>query len=196
MRIQEIVSKLSEEEKMKYIDSTASEYFRDFYYSKEFSCVLNKLNSNEKLTEEEWQFLMEKLYLVTYKATLEEERLNFIDKINYIINRIGAKVFKKGKIHNECVKILTFLESAKLEKEINDDLTNGFERVEKNKSEDDLDILLKQHREAVIFRNNQDSFVKLYRYGQIGIMTNCEIIYMDCMDRSFIREKELVKEYK
>ena len=196
MEIREIVSKLDNEEKMKYIDSTASEYFRNVYYSKEFSCVLEKLDSKEKLADEEWEYLFEKLYLVTYKATLEEDQLNIMDKINYVINKVCVKVFKKGKLYNESVKMLAFLESVKLEKEINADLIEGLERLEESKNELDLDILLKQHREAVIFRNNQDAFLDSYRDGQTGVMTSDELLYMDCMDRTFIREKELVKEYK
>ena len=196
MEIQEIVRKLDENEKMKYIDSTASEYFRDVYYSKEFSCVLTKLDSKERLTNDEWQYLLEKLYLVTYKAVLEEDNLSIMDKINFVINRVGTKVFKKGKIHNECVKMLAFLESIRLEKDINIDLVNGLERIENNKNETDLDVLLRQHREAVIFRNNQDAFIDSYKSGITGIMTSDEELYMDCMDRAYIREKELVKEYK
>ena len=104
--------------------------------------------------------------MVNYKAVLEEDPLNIIDKIHYAINKIGVKVFRKGKIHNECVKMLAFIESIKLEEEINDDLSIGFDKVESSKSDTDLDILLKQHREAVIFRDNQDAFLDSYKEGK------------------------------
>ena len=186
---------LSEDEKKMYVDSTANQYFRNIYYSKEFSTIVSKLDSKEKLTEEEWAYLTTRLFMVTYKATLEEDSLNCLDKINYLINKIGVKIFKKGKIHNECVKLLAFLESIKLEEEINTDLSNGLERVEMSRSDTDLDILLRQHREAVIFRDCQDAFIDSYREGKNGVMTDNDLLYMDSMDRSYIREKELVKEY-
>lgn len=195
MNIHDIIEKLDESEKLMYIESTASSYFRTIYYSKKFSSIVGKLDSKDKLTEDEWQYLFERLYMVTYKAVQEEDSLSVVDRVNYVINRIGAKVFRKGKVHNECVKMLAFLESIKLECEINRDLTKGFDRLEISRKETDLDILLKQHREAAMFRDNQDAFIDSYKVGQPGVMTNDDMLYMDCMDRAYIREKELVKEY-
>lgn len=196
MNMEMATADLSNDEKLKYIDSTANQYFRTIYYSKEFSNIVSKLDSKEKLTEEEWTYLINRLFMVTYKANLEEDPFNSLDKINYLINKIGVKIFKKGKIHNECVKMLAFLESVKLEEEINNDLFNGLERAEKSKNDTDLDILLRQHREAVIFRDNQDAFLDSYKESKMGYMTDDEILYIDCMDRAYIREKNLVKEYK
>ena len=195
MNIHDIVEKLDDSEKEMYIESTASSYFRTIDYSEKFSSIVGKLDSKDKLTDEEWKYLMEKLYLVTYKAVQEEDSLDFVDKMNYVISRIGAKVFRKGKIHNEYVKMLAFLESVKLECEINRDLSDGFERVNLSRKETNLDILLRQHREAAMFRDNQDAFIDSYRIEQPGVMTNDDMLYMDCMDRAYIREKELVKEY-
>ena len=196
MNMEMATADLSNDEKLKYIDSTANQYFRTIYYSKEFSNIVSKLDSKEKLTEEEWTYLINRLFMVTYKANLEEDPFNSLDKINYLINKIGVKIFKKGKIHNECVKMLAFLESVKLEEEINNDLFNGLERAEKSKNDTDLDILLRQHREAVIFRDNQDAFLDSYKESKMGYMTDDEILYIDCMDRAYIREKNLVKGYK
>lgn len=196
MNILNIVKKLSHEEKMLYIDSNANMYFRNIYYSKNFSKIVEKLNSNDKITNEEWEYLVDRLSLVTYKAIIEEDSSNVIDKISYVLNRIGAKVFKEGKIHNECVKMLAFLESIKLEKEINLDLLDGLDRLDVEKSEIVLEILLRQHREAAIFRDNQDAFIDSYNKGQMGVMTTDDLLYMDCMDRAYNREKDLVKEYK
>lgn len=196
MNIDVAIKKMDNAEKMMYIDSTANGYFRNIYYSKEFSSIVAKLDSKEKLTAEEWDYLLVRLFMVNYKAVLEEDTLNIIDKIHYAINRIGVKVFKKGKIHNECVKMLAFIESIRLEGEINDDLSMGFDKVESSKSDTDLDILLKQHREAVIFRDNQNAFLDSYKDGKMGVMTDDDLLYIDCMDRAFLREKNLVKEYK
>ena len=190
------IADLSDEEKMMYIDSTANQYFRNLYYSKKFASIVSKLDSKENLSSDEWNYLMSRLYMVAYKATMEEDTLSLVDRIHYVINKIGVKVFKKGKIHNECVKMLTFLESVNLEEEINSDLLDGIERVENSMNASDLDILLRQHREAAIFRDSQDAFMDSYKEGKTGIMTDNDILYMDSMDRAYIREKELVKEYK
>ncbi|MBR5370051.1 MAG: hypothetical protein IK137_01970 [Bacilli bacterium] len=196
MNIHDIIEKLDDSEKLMYTENTASSYFRNIYYSKKFSSILGKLDSKDKLSDDEWQYLFERLYVVTYKAIQEEDSLSIVDKVNYVINRIGTKLIRKGKVHNESVKMLAFLESIKLECEINRDLTYGFDRVKTSRSETDLDILLKQHRESAVFRDNQDAFIDSYKVGQPGVMTNDDMLYMDCMDRAYIREKELVKEYK
>ena len=196
MNILDVLENIDVDEKMIYMDSTANEYFRYTYYSREGTAIISKLDSNEKLTDDEWKYLISRLFMVTYKAYQEEDNLSFIDKINYVINKIGIKVFKKGKIHNECVKLLAFLESIRLEIEINDDLSDGLEKVENSRKEEDLNTLLKQHREALIFRDNQDAFLDSCRNDAKGVITDDEDSYIDSMDRSYIREKELVKEYK
>lgn len=196
MVLQNVIDSLSESERVIYEAQTASEYFRYIFYSKESLTISKKLETSEKLNNFEWDYLMKRLFLVTVKAIEEENSTSIVDKINYVINKVAVKVLKKGKVHSECVKMLSFIESLRLECEINDDLSNGFERVEKSKNEQELDILLRQHREAALFRDNQDAFLDSYKNGKVGIMSDDELLYMDCMDRAFIREKELVKEYK
>ena len=48
----------------------------------------------------------------------------------------------------------------------------------------------------VLFRDNQDAFLNLYEKGITGVMTKEELTCIESMDRCYIREKELVKEYK
>ncbi len=196
MVLQNVIDGLSESERVIYEAQTASEYFRYIFYSKESLTISKKLETSEKLNNFEWDYLMKRLFLVTVKAIEEENSTSIVDKINYVINKVAVKVLKKGKVYSECVKMLSFIESLRLENEINDDLSNGFERVKKSKNEQELDILLRQHREAALFRDNQDAFLDSYKNGKVGIMSDDELLYMDCMDRAFIREKELVKEYK
>lgn len=196
MVLQNIIDGLSESERVIYEAQTASEYFRYIFYSKESLTISKKLETSEKLNNFEWDYLMKRLFLVTVKAIEEENSTSIVDKINYVINKVAVKVLKKGKVYSECVKMLSFIESLRLENEINDDLSNGFERVKKSKNEQELDILLRQHREAALFRDNQDAFLDSYKNGKVGIMSDDELLYIDCMDRAFIREKELVKEYK
>ena len=196
MDMQMATSDLDEDEKMKYIDSTASEYFRSVYYSKQFSKIVEKLNSKENLSKEEWDYLMRRLFMVTYKASMEEDELGTIDKINYIINKICIKVLRRGRLYSESVKMLASLESNRLANEINNDLFAGMERVEESMDVADMNLLLKQHREALIFRDNKKAFMDSYKKGRTGVITSDELLFMDLMDRAYIREKNLVKEYK
>lgn len=195
MKLQRIITNENETEKIKYINGTANDFFKDSYNSEKFHSIVDKLNSKDKLTEDEWVYLIEKLYIVTYKAILEEDELSILDNINYIINKLYVKIFKNGKIHDECIKMLAFIECIKFEKEINSDLSKYLEQIKKDKNEEDLDILIRQHIEALIFRDNQDAFLDSYRNGEVGIMTANDKLYMDSMNKAFIREKGLVKEY-
>lgn len=190
------ISDLDNDEKLSYIDSTANEYFRNVYYSEKFSSIVSKLDSKEELSEDEWNYLINRLYMVAYKATMEEDSFDIIDGINYVVNRVGVFLFKKGIIYNECAKMLVFLDSIRIEKDINKDLLLGIELVENSRDVLDLSILLRQHREAVLFRDNQDAFLNLYEKGITGVMTKEELTCIESMDRCYIREKELVKEYK
>lgn len=195
MKLQRIITNENETEKIKYINGTANDFFKDSYNSEKFHSIVDKLNSKDKLTEDEWVYLIEKLYIVTYKAILEEDELSILDNINYIINKLYVKIFKNGKIHDECIKMLAFIECIKFEKEINSDLSKYLEQIKKDRNEEDLDILIRQHIEALIFRDNQDAFLDSYRNGEVGIMTANDKLYMDSMNKAFIREKGLVKEY-
>lgn len=197
MVLEEAINSLTESERALYEAQTASEYFRFLYYSLDFTKILKKLNMKEKLSDKEWDYLIKRLFLVTVKAMDEEDSINLADKVSYTINKIGTKVFKKdGNIYNECVKMVAFIDSINMEEIINEDLLNGLELIEEGKKETELDILLKQHREASIFRDNQDAFFNSYKDSKTGKITEQEQVFMNSMERSYIREKNLVKEYE
>ena len=197
MVIQEVIKSLNDNERVLYEAQTASEYFRFLYYSSSFINILKKLNNKEKLNDREWDYLIKRLFLVTCKAIDEEDSINVVDRITYILNKIGVKVFKEdGHIYNECMKMVEFIESIYMEQEINEDLLLGLDKIETERNETELDILLKQHREASVFRDNKDAFYTEYNNSKKGVISDSESAYMDSMDRSYIREKELVKRYK
>lgn len=195
MNLHRVIEKLDEDEKEIYINSTASSYLKRVYKSEKFSKIIGKLDTKEKLTDAEWTYVLEKLLLVTNKAILEEDQLSFLDKFKYLIDKIIVKVLKDGKIYNECMKMIAFMASIKLEKDINIDLSIGLAVVEESKNNTDLDILLKQHREASLFRDSQDAFLDSYRVSIAGVMSDDEAACIDSMDKYYNNEKELVKEY-
>jgi hypothetical protein len=195
MELNSVIKSLSPQEKKAYETQTASEYFRHLYYSQDFIKILDKMDTTELLSDKEWTYLLERLFLVTYKALSEEDTVSFMDRLTYMVNSIAIKVFKSGKLHTECEKMMKFINSVIYEREINEELVNGLEMVENSRSESELSILINQHREAAIFRDNQDAFIDSYKESNTGSMSNQDIVNMNCMDRAYFRVKELVKEY-
>ena len=191
------LDQLDEEERNMYIENSTGQCFRNMYYSEKFSPILGKLNTKEKLTSEEWEYIVTRLFLITCKAKIEELDVTFTDKIMYLLSKLGVRVsIKDGHLYNECFKMIRFVDSIDQEKDINRDLTEGLCRVFNGGSDSDLDILLKQHREAIVFRDNQDGYLDSYRESSGGYISDKEKIFLSSMSRAYIREKELVKEYK
>ena len=134
MELNSIVKSLSPQEKNAYETQTASEYFRYVYYSQNFIEILKKMETTELLSDEDWNYLLEKLYLVTCKAISEEDSVSFMDKVTYMVNKIATKVFRSGKVHTECEKMIKFIDSVIFEEDINEDLVRGLEIVEDSRS--------------------------------------------------------------
>lgn len=197
MKLNKIVDELSDEEKKIYWTQSTNDYFRSLYYSKEFIPILKKLASNDKLDKEEWEFVIKRLFLVTCKAMAEEDNVTYVDMFRYMLSKIGQTFsIKDGHLYNECVKMIEFIDSISMEKDINNDLLCGLDIIKNSDNPTDLDILLKQHREAAIFRDNQDSYLEAYKNSYKGFITDSERAYINSMHRSYEREKNLVKEYE
>lgn len=166
------------------------------YIKKEqrFASLIEKNINREALTDEEWEYILFRLYLVIGKAVTEEEKVTFKDHILSFLSKIGAKISKKDKpIYNECIKMIKFVRSFKSEKDINTDVLNGFDVVLENKEATDLDILLEQLEESRIFRTNRDAFMRAYGDSVYGVFSTEERMYMRAYERAYDREKELCK---
>lgn len=197
MELLNALDRLNEEERNMYIENSTRQCFTNMYYSEEFACILKKLNTNEKLASEEWDYIVTRLFLITCKAKTEEMKVTFMDRIIYLLSRLGLKIgTKDGNFYNECFKMIRFIDSIDKEKEINRDLADGLTRVFNDGNDTNLDILIRQHREANIFRNNQDEYIDIYKESSSGIINANEKMYISSMNSAYIREKELVKEYK
>ena len=197
MELNKIINELNPEEKNIYLTQSASNYFRLMHYSEKFIPILEKLESRKKLTIEEWDYLVKRLFLITCKAIAEEDNITFMDRISYTLSKIGSVIFiKDGNLYNECIKMVEFIDSINMEKSINSDLLVGLNTVKSKVDDNLLGILIKQHREASIFRDSQNLFVEEYINSIDGPITNLEEVYINSMHGSYKREKELVKEYK
>ena len=197
MKLNKIINELNPEEKNIYLTQSASNYFRLMHYSEKFIPILEKLETRKKLTIEEWDYLVKRLFLITCKAIAEEDNVTYVDMFHYTLSKIGQTFsIKDGHLYNECVKMIEFIDSISMEKDINNDLLCGLDIIKNSDNPTDLDILLKQHREAAIFRDNQDAYFDAYRDSYKGFITDSERAYINSMHRSYEREKNLVKEYE
>ena len=64
-----------------------------------YKYVENKLKSNEKLSEEEWDLLLNRLYLVTCKSIIEEDKVGIVDDVLSVIGKAGM-FFSKNERAN------------------------------------------------------------------------------------------------
>jgi hypothetical protein len=141
--------------------------------------------------------LFKRLFAVTCKAIQENEKLTFIDKIIYLFSRIGFNMSKlDSKAYNECYKMMEYIESIKMNKDINEDLLKGLEIVGNGRDYKNLDILLKQHNEACTYREYKDMFFDSYKKSENSRISYEERIAINSFTRSYAKEKELVKRYK
>ena len=75
-----------------------------------------------------WKYLFEKLYLVTYKSLLEENKHYALDGVLYLFCKIGMFFTKKGTfMYNEYYKMFQMSQSVFRTREVNDDLLLGLE---------------------------------------------------------------------
>ena len=195
--LNEIIDDMDNEEKEKYFMESSSKYFRYLYTSKKFESILDKLDNNCIIDEDEWLFLFKRFFAVTCKAMEENEKLSFIDKVIYMFSKIGFKISKlDSKLYNECYKMIEYIKSIKMNKDINSDLIHGLEKVGTGRDYKKLDILLKQHTVACTYREYKDMFYEYYKKSNNSNMSYEERISISAFHRQYKNEKELVKKYK
>ncbi|MBR2827897.1 MAG: hypothetical protein IKE70_01525 [Bacilli bacterium] len=195
MDIEKLLKEMDEEERVFYLHSTASDYFNHIYNHSD-SSFKKKIEKSEKLNEEEWEEVLKKLFLVTTKAVAEEEKIIVLDSLFYMISKICKTIsFKDSAFHNECEKMMNYLWGMKKEKDVNRDLVYGYHVVLENRDESDLDILLRQHEEAAIFRDLKGYYDQEYNNTKTGSISRLEKMYANSMKRSYKRGVELTKKY-
>lgn len=189
-----LVSSLDKEEKDIFMKKTATDYYHYLEEQKEFLIAQKHLLQNEKLSDKEWRYMINKLFLVSCRALAEEGKITFADKIFFYISQLGMKVSKKNQfIYNECYKMVEFVHSLQWEKEINEDLLEKLDLVIDTYEESELDTLLKMHNEASIFRSNQDAFIEAYHEADPGYLSQKEKMYIHSFKMAYQKEKEFSK---
>ncbi len=179
------------------VEGSCREYYNYLINNDEFKRVISKVDSDEKLNDDEWLYILERLSIVSYKSLQEEEKVEFADKFYSLVCRIGMRVFKNNShMYNECLKMFKLIEFMKNRVEIDKDLYLGYDIVDDNRDENSLAILIKQHMEANIFRNNSEYYSDCFEESLAGSISSKDRVSMNATTYSYQREKELVKKYK
>ena len=193
----DIIDEMDEYERNFYNMESASKYFGYLYYHGRFHEIAEKIENDYIIKEEEWVFMFKKLFAVTCRAISEEESLRFIDKVINMFSKIGIHLTKlDSDAYNECYKMIEYINSIKMAKDINKDLIYGLEVVGSSRDYKDAKNLLRQHHAASNFRDNKDGFFDSYRKNENSRITYDERIAINSFNRFYSKEKELVKKYE
>ena len=164
--------------------------------TEEFQQIQKKLNQNDKLSDWDWNYLLPRLYLIACYYASEEEKMTLKEKLICLHNKlIMATNEKWSPIYTECYKLVEALTSFEKEVEINRDLFFGEDIVSSTFDEEDLKILLSQHKEASIFHQNREVYIKEFVESPIGEISSNARLYIHAYKRAYATERELVKQY-
>ncbi|MBQ6324117.1 MAG: hypothetical protein IJI22_04755 [Bacilli bacterium] len=194
MNIEELISKMTIEEKEVFQSGTASEYYE--YVIEEFA-LKEKIQNIKNIDEDSFNFILEKLYLVVGKAVLEDGDYTFGDEVlKKLVTKLMRSRFTSEPVSNECYKFINYLEALKKGIEINEDLLDGHDVVLESGDVNDLKTLYGQHEEANLFRTNYEYFIDLYESVPSGVIDVNLRSAIYAMNNAYEREKELVKKYE
>ena len=101
-----------------------------------------------------------------------------------------------SKLYNECYKMIEYIKSIEMNKDINSDLIYGLEKVGTGRDYKNLDILLRQHTTACNYRESKDLFYENYKKNDGSNISYEERMAISAFTRQYKHEKELVKKYK
>ena len=204
---------LDAEELNLYKNVSANAFFKYVYNSERFQGILKKLDNNSKLNDEEWMYVLGRLFLVTSRSCVEYEKnkINLKDKLVQLICRIGMFFTSDGsEWNNEFYKMFEYMNSFNKLKLISSDLYNCYLLVDDEKKEDVLKIYLEQHKDAYEFREYRSLFMNCYStnnnkalecYSEgfidecVGTVAGDERSNINMMNRAFESTKKLVKKY-
>lgn len=197
MDVDKILDELSDEEREYFEKKTASEYFKYIYNTPEFQRIYNSIDSSIDVSDDEWKYLLTKLFLVTAKSYAEEDKLSLGDKLFRAVCRIRMFFCRKDSgVYNELYKLLEYLNCIKLSRTVDKNLFTGYTLCEILKHKDVLNLLLQHHFEACEFRDSRDTLREIInKNSDVGTIDGSERSAINVMHRSFEREKKLILEY-
>lgn len=196
IQLEDCKAHMTDDERNIFEEKTATDFFRYIYDSPKFQEILSKFQPNNKINEGEWLYLFEKLYLVTYKSLQEEVHPRLFDRITYLLSKVGTVIFSKDtQEYNDFYKSMEIIRSYYRNIEVDDDLLRMQTEIMTTRSVEDLETLLKVHKEACVFRNNRDYMYHEEEKSKDGELSYTQRAAINSFNRSYEREKELVLKY-
>lgn len=196
MDLDKIFDEMSEEEKQNYFNKNAMEYYQYIKQMPLFTTIESKLNSQEKLNDEEWNYILSKLFLVFVRSLGEENRIGLAGKIVLLFSKLNMKVLKQNSpLYNRVYKIMQLMTSKQQEAEINDDIYDGICVVSYLKNEENLEKLLEQYNITNQFRESKDAFFHETQTTPFEEISTNEKLYIHAFNHAYEEEKKLVKKY-
>ena len=193
IKLEDCKKHMNENEAEIYYNKTATEFFRYIYETERFQEIIDNMKPQTDISEEDWLYLFEKLYLVTYKSLREEASPRLSDSLIYLISKIGVTIFPKDNPkYKEYYKDLEIIRSVYRNRKVDDDLLRILTEVMETKDIDDMNLLLQLHQEVCILRNNRDYLYRESLKSQDGVISVGERTAINSFNRSYEREKELV----
>ena len=212
-KIDDLFLTLDSEEMELYKNVSANAFFKYVYNSEMFQNILKKLDTSEKLNDEEWRYILGRLFLVTSRSTAEYEnnKLDIKDKLLKIICRIGMFFSRTDSgWYNEFYKMFEFMSSFKKLKLVSSDLYGCFLLVDDEKDEELLKIYIDQHKDAYDFRKYRSAFMDCFNENnqkaladveagmvdrEVGTVAGDERSNINMMNRAYDEAKNLVLRY-
>ncbi len=196
MDLNVLVDEMSEEERDVFLHTSATQYFHYIEQDDMYQIILEKIEKDVSLNEEEWKYILTKMYLVGCRALTEEEKMDLLTWFVNIVSKVGMKISREDRpLYVECFKMAEYVWGIKKEKEMNLDFFKGIDFVIDSGEESELDILLKQCQENSIFRDNKDAYAEAYQNSTYGKMDAKEKMFIHSCHMAYDREKELIKNY-
>ena len=196
MDLELIFNNMSEEEKKVYFKNDTVEYYKYIKTTPRFMEIEDKISNKGKLEDEEWNFILEKLFLVFVHSLEEENRVNIMGKLIIQLSKLNTKIFKYGTpLYNMTYKFIQLISSYEKEAIINDDLYEGFFITNTTKNEENLEYLLNQYKAANRFRESKNAFQHEYHKGETSELSNNELLYIHAFNQAYEEEKKLVKKH-
>ena len=197
MELNELMEKMTEEEIIEFLTNSANDYLNIVLRTEEYSLIRDKLNNKEKLTNEEWTFILEKIYLVITKATFEENKTDLNDVLSLLFSKIFMKIsVEDSAVYNSSYKMKELITIGRKEAKLNSILLTGFYRVLRTKDEEDLNILLEQQDAAYAFRYYRDEFLDDLEKADDDVISTNMYVSINSIERSYEKSKQLKLNYK
>ena len=195
MELEKIIDSLDDCEKTYYLSSDTNVYYDYIKNQEKYKIVLNKM-LNDSLEDNDWDYIISKLYLILCKSIAEEQEIGLYEKFAYRFSDYCLSRFDDSfPLHQECFKIKKYIDGMEELKSLNMDLADGLHILIEDRDVFILDILLKQNEYVALFREYNNSFVEEYMEDRKATVSSLEYYNINMAERNYGEAKKLMLKY-